>query len=86
MTTTWSHLCNANNSFSTLQLTQDCKACGIDHRVQAIRYEGYSPLAFANKSKSTGNSIKSKLATLLKPKIKQSKLDEHQNSYYDRQG
>lgn len=86
MTTTWSHLCNTNNSFSTLQLTQDCKACGIDYRVQAMRYEGYAPVSLAKKSISVNNSIKSKLAALLKPKIKQLKLDEHQNSYYDRQG
>ena len=86
MTTTWSHLCNTNNSFSTLQLTQECKACGIDHRVQAMRYQGYAPLSLAKKSKLSNSTIKNRLAALFKPEIKQSTPDEHQDLYYDRQG
>ena len=86
MPNTWSHLCNTNNSFSTLPLTQSCKVCGIDYRVQVMRYEGYAPLTIAKKKLTAGNNIKAKLAALLKPKTKQSKHDEHQNSYYDRQG
>jgi hypothetical protein len=86
MPNTWSHLCNANNSFSTLPLTQDCKVCGTDYRVQAMRYDGYLPLASSKKKTTAGNNIKAKLAALLRPTTKQSKQDEHQNLYYDRQG
>lgn len=86
MTNTWSHLCNTTNSFNTLPLTQECKACGIDHRVQAMRYEGYFPSLTGNKPISPRNSIKTRLAALLKPKAKLSTPDEHQHSYYDRQG
>jgi hypothetical protein len=82
MTTTWSHLCNTNNSFSTLQLTQECKACGIDHRVQAMRWHGYQPSI--NKTVST--SLKTRIAALLKPNKLTLTIDEHQSSYYDRQG
>ena len=86
MTNTWSHLCNTNNSFSTLLLTQDCKVCGTDYRVQAMRYDGYSPLASSKKKPTAGNNIKAKLAALLRPATKKPKHNEHQNSYYDRQG
>jgi len=85
MTNTWSHLCNTNNLFYTLPLNQECKVCKTDYRVQAMRYDGYSPLASSKKKTTAGNNIKTKLAALLKPTTKQSKHDEHQNSYYDRQ-
>jgi hypothetical protein len=51
-----------------------------------MRYDGYSPLASSKKKPTAGNNIKAKLAALLGPTTKQSKHDEHQNSYYDRQG
>ena len=86
MTNTWSHLCNTNNSFTTLPLAHSCKVCGIDYRVQVMRYEGYTPLSIAKKNSQNNNSIKSRLAALLRPATKESKHDEHQNSYYDRQG
>ena len=86
MPNTWSHLCNANNSFSTLPLTQSCKVCGIDYRVQVMRYEGYTPLPSAKKNSLKDNSIKQRLAALLRPATKNTKHDEHQNSYYDKQG
>lgn len=86
MTNTWSHLCNTTNSFNTLPLTQECKACGIDYRVQAMRYEGYIPSLTARKTVPANNTIKTKLAALLRPQVKQPTIDEHQHSYYDRQG
>ena len=85
MPNTWSHLCNANNSFYTLPLNQECKVCKTDYRVQAMRYAGYFP-ASGQVLKKTASPLKSKIAALLKPKVKQQKLDEHQDSYYDRQG
>jgi hypothetical protein len=51
-----------------------------------MRYDGYLPLASSKKKTTAGNNIKAKLAALLRPTTKQSKQDEHQNLYYDRQG
>lgn len=82
---TWSHLCNTTNSFHTLPLTQECKSCGIDHRVQAMRYEGYFPSS-KEVSRKVKSPLKNRIAALLRPRVKQQKPDEHQHSYYDRQG
>jgi len=82
MTNTWSHYCNTDNTFYTLPLTQECKACKIDHRVQAMRWHGYQ----ASMNKATTAPLKSRIAALLKPKSKKSTIDEHQSGYYDRQG
>ena len=77
MADTWSHLCNANNSFSTLPLTQDCKTCGTDYRVQTLRYGGQLP------ENAVELNVKTKLAALFQPKPTHY---EHQEDYNDRQG
>ena len=86
MTNTWSHLCQTDNTFYTLPLLQECKACGTDHRVQAMRFEGYLPSMYRASSKPAYTPLRSKIAALLKPKTTKSTIDEHQESYYDRQG
>jgi hypothetical protein len=80
MTNTWSHHCQTNNTFYTLPLSQECKSCGTDHRVQAMRYNGYFP------SKVVRKPLKNRIAALLRPATKESTIDEHQNSYYDTKG
>lgn len=84
MSNTWSHLCQTDNFFHTLPLTQECKACGTDHRVQAMRFEGYLPSIYKASAKPAPTPLRSRIAALLRPK--KSTTDEHQNSYYDRQG
>jgi hypothetical protein len=83
MTNTWSHLCTTDNTFYTLPLHQECKGCRIDHRVQALRYGAYLPSI--NKALKV-TPLKSKIAALLKPKPNKPTIDEHQESYHDRQG
>ena len=83
MPNTWSHLCTTDNTFYTLPLHQECKVCKTDYRVQAMRYEGYLPALKQVSKKTTYSPLRNKIAALLKTKTKP---DEHQNSYYDRQG
>ena len=86
MSATWSHLCNASNSFSTLLLTQDCKVCGADHRVQTLRHTGFQPSSLV-KSKAAESdkpeTFRKKLAALFQPKPTRY---EHEDDYNDRQG
>lgn len=77
MVDTWSHLCNANNSFSTLPLTQDCNTCGTDYRVQTLRYGGVQP------ANTVIQRTHTKVAALFQPKPT---YYEHQEDYNDRHG
>jgi len=84
MPDTWSHLCNASNSFSTLLLTQDCKVCGTDYRVQTLRLAGYQPASlFKSKPVEKTPSWGKKLAALFQPKPTRY---EHEEDYNDRHG
>lgn len=83
MPDTWSHLCNASNSFSTLLLTQDCKVCGTDYIVQTLRHFGYPPSGQIKKKLVEQSSLRKKLAALFQPKPVRY---EHEEDYNDRQG
>jgi hypothetical protein len=83
MSATWSHLCNASNSFSTLLLTQDCKVCGTDYRVQTLRHFGYQPSSLIKSKSVEEPSMRKKLAALFQPKPTRY---EHEDDYNDRQG
>jgi hypothetical protein len=79
---TWSHLCNNNNTFYTLDIKQECKLCRLTHSVQSLRYQGYSPNPLPTKQVVP---LKRRLAALFMPK-KAKTNDENQHDYYDRHG
>lgn len=79
---TWSHLCTTDNAFYTLSIKQECKVCGLNYKVQSVRYEGYNPAPLINKTKQ--EPIKKRIAALFMPK--QTAIDENQHDYYDRHG
>lgn len=84
---TWSHLCNSNNVFYTLPLTEECKICRLSHQVQSLRFQGYDPKPLINVTKkSEQESLRRRVAALFLPRVTPKIIDENQHDYYDRQG
>jgi hypothetical protein len=78
---TWSHLCTTDNAFYTLDIKQECKVCGLNHKVQSVRFEGYAPAPLIKRKEE--QPIRKRLAALFMPKRT---IDENQHDYYDRHG
>jgi hypothetical protein len=83
---TWAHLCNTNNKFYTLTISEECKECGLNHKVQSLRFDGYRPTPLIKRTTETSLPIRRRIAALFLPKELPTKIDENQHDYYDRQG
>lgn len=82
--TTWAHNCDSTGKFSLIPLGEECKICGTNSAVTAVRHGGYMPLPVAKKEST---EKKKKIAALFLPfKRNKPKDNEYETEFYDRHG